>query len=51
MIIPPARPDITEKEIKAVVEALKTSHLALGPKLKEFENAIAEYVGVHHAVP
>lgn len=38
--IPLARPDITEKEIEAVVEVLKTSRLALGPKLKEFENAM-----------
>ena len=43
MKIPLARPDITDAEIEAVVEVLKTSYLALGPKLKEFENAIAEY--------
>jgi len=45
-----ARPDITEAEIEAVVRVLKTSHLALGPKLKEFEDAIAEYSGVRYAV-
>ncbi len=45
-----AKPDITEAEIKAVVEVLKTSHLALGPRLKEFEGAIAEYAGVRYAV-
>lgn len=50
MNIPLARPDITEAEIEAVVEVLKTSHLALGPRLKEFEGAIAEYAGVRHAV-
>jgi len=50
MEIPLARPDITEAEIEAVVEVLKTSHLALGPKLKEFENAIADYAGVRYAV-
>ena len=50
MEIPLARPDITDVEIKAVVEVLRTSHLALGPKLKEFENAIADYAGVRHAV-
>lgn len=48
--IPLARPDITEAEIEAVVAVLRTPHLALGPKLKEFENAIAEYAGVCHAV-
>ena len=50
MEIPLARPDITDAEIEAVVEVLKTSYLALGPKLKEFENAIADYTGVRYAV-
>jgi len=50
MEIPLARADITDAEIEAVVEVLKTSYLALGPKLKEFENAIADYAGVRHAV-
>jgi len=50
MEIPLARPDITDAEIEAVVEVLKTSYLALGPKLKEFENAIADYAGVRYAV-
>jgi len=50
MRIPLARPDIAEREIEAVVEVLKTSHLALGPKLKEFEDAIAAYAGVRYAV-
>jgi perosamine synthetase len=48
--IPLAQPDITEAEIEAVVEVLKTTHLALGPKLEEFEDAIAEYVGARYAV-
>jgi len=50
MNIPLARPDITEKEIEAVVAVLRTPHLALGPKLKEFEDAIAEYSGVRYVV-
>jgi len=29
---------------------LKSSHLVLGPRLKEFEGAIAEYAGVRYAV-
>jgi perosamine synthetase len=45
-----ARPDIAEAKIQAVVEVLKTAYLALGPKLKEFEGAIAEYAGVRYAV-
>jgi perosamine synthetase len=34
-----SRPDITEKEIEAVCEVLRTPNLALGPKLTEFEQA------------
>jgi perosamine synthetase len=45
-----ARPDITEKEIVAVLGALRTPYLAFGPKLKAFEERIAEYAGVEHAV-
>ncbi|MFH1798496.1 MAG: DegT/DnrJ/EryC1/StrS family aminotransferase [Candidatus Omnitrophota bacterium] len=50
MKIPLASPDITEKEINAVVKALKGSCLALGPKLCEFEEMIAKYAGVKYAV-
>ena len=49
MKIPLARPDITKREIEAVVEVLNTSDLALGPNLKEFENVIAGYAGVPYA--
>ncbi|MCK4598788.1 DegT/DnrJ/EryC1/StrS family aminotransferase [Candidatus Bipolaricaulota bacterium] len=50
MNIPLARPDIAKEEIEAVVAVLRTPHLALGPKLKEFEDAIAEYSGVRYVV-
>ena len=45
-----ARPDITELEIQAVVETLKSSSLSIGPKIQEFEKAVATYVGRKHAV-
>ena len=45
-----ARPDITDKEIEIVNEGIRSPILALGPKLKEFEQAIADYVGVKHAI-
>ena len=44
-----SRPDITEKEIEAVCEVLRSQNLSLGPKLGEFERALAEYVGRKHA--
>ena len=50
MKVPLARPDITEHEIEAVVQVLKTPYLSLGPKLEEFERRTAEYVGVRYAV-
>ena len=50
MNIPLSRPDITESEIEAVVGVLRTPHLSLGPKLAEFENRFASYIGVPHAV-
>jgi perosamine synthetase len=48
--IPLSSPDISEAEIEAVVEVLRTRHLSLGPKVPEFENAFREYLGVDEAV-
>ena len=45
-----SRPDITEKEIEAVCGVLRSSNLSLGPKLGEFEEAFAEYIGTKRAV-
>lgn len=50
MEIPLSNPDITELERRYVLEVLRTPNLSLGPKLKEFEEKIASYVGVKHAV-
>ncbi|MCU0641471.1 MAG: DegT/DnrJ/EryC1/StrS family aminotransferase [Candidatus Margulisbacteria bacterium] len=50
MQIPLSSPDITKKEIKAVTDVLSTPHLSLGPKLPEFEQALADYAGVKYAV-
>jgi perosamine synthetase len=50
MRIPLSAPDITEQEIQAVTEVLRSTQLSLGPKLEEFENCVAAYVGASHAV-
>lgn len=50
MNIPLAQPDITEAEIEAIAAVLRTSRLSLGPKLEEFEHAMAAYIGVSYAV-
>lgn len=43
-------PDITEAEIEAVAEALRSGWITTGPKTKLFEKKIAEYCGVNKAV-
>lgn len=49
-IIPYGRQHITESDITAVVDVLKSNHLTQGPKIKEFEEAFANYVGAKYAV-
>ena len=43
-------PDITDKEIEAVVDTLKSGWITTGPKTKEFERRIAAYCGTSKAV-
>jgi perosamine synthetase len=50
MRIPLSAPDIVEADIEAVIEVLRTPRISLGPKLEEFEDVFARYVGVPHAV-
>jgi perosamine synthetase len=50
MKIPLAAPDISEADIAAVSEVLRTSRLSLGPRLEEFEEALAKYVGTSEAI-
>jgi len=50
MRIPLAQPEIDEADIAAVTAVLRTGRLSLGPKLEEFEEALANYAGTSHAV-
>ncbi|MGD0202266.1 MAG: DegT/DnrJ/EryC1/StrS family aminotransferase [Bryobacteraceae bacterium] len=50
MRIPLSAPDITEADIEAVTSVLRTSRLSLGPKMLEFEESVAGYVGVPYGV-
>jgi perosamine synthetase len=45
-----SRPDVNEDDIKAVVEVLKSPNLSLGPKIPEFEDKLARYIGRKYAV-
>lgn len=49
-IIPYGKQNITEEDITAVVEALKSAFLTQGPKIAEFEEAFAKYVDAKYAV-
>ncbi len=50
MRIPLSRPEIDETDIDAVVSVMRTPHLSLGPKLPEFEEAFAKYIGTTDAL-
>lgn len=40
---------ITNEDIQAVVETLKSDYLTQGPRIPEFEQKFADYLGVKHA--
>ncbi len=43
-------PDLTDAEIAAVNQVLQTRYLSLGPRIAEFEERFANYIGTRHAV-
>ncbi|MCA9049826.1 MAG: DegT/DnrJ/EryC1/StrS aminotransferase family protein, partial [Planctomycetaceae bacterium] len=49
-MIPYGRQTIDDDDVAAVVETLRSDWLTTGPKVAEFERAVAEYVGAEHAV-
>lgn len=50
MKIPLSNPDIGELEIEYVTRVLRSGRLSLGPRLAEFEEKFAAYVGTQYAV-
>lgn len=48
--IPYGKQNITEEDILAVTETLKSDFLTQGPKIAEFEGAFAKYIGSSYAV-
>ena len=48
--IPFSPPDMSEEEIKEVIDTLKSGWITTGPKVKEFEREIAEYCHTSKAV-
>lgn len=49
-MIPYSRQHISEEDIRAVVEVLRSDFLTQGDKVSEFEKTLAERVGARHAV-
>jgi perosamine synthetase len=48
--VPLSRPDITEMEKEKVLSVLNTPYLSLGPRLAEFEEKFARFIGSRYAV-
>ena len=48
--VPIAKPIIGDKEIENVVEVLKSGMIAQGPKVEEFEQKFAEWVGAEFGI-
>lgn len=48
--IPYGRQNITDEDIKAVIDTLQSDYLTQGPKIAEFEQAFATYIGSKYAV-
>src|SRR5687767_13855924 len=48
--LPFSAPWIGEEEITAVVECLRSGWITTGPRVKEFEQLFADYIGVRHAI-
>ncbi len=50
MNIPIAKPFLGREEEEAAVAAIRSGWVSQGPKVKEFEDVFAEYVGAKYAV-
>lgn len=48
-MIPYGRQEITDQDIAAVLEVLKSDFLTQGPKVPDFERRVADHVGAKHA--
>jgi len=49
-LLPYGRQSITEEDIQAVVDVLRSDWLTTGPKVEEFEEAFAAWIGAKYAV-
>lgn len=49
-MIPYGRQEITEEDIQAVVNVLRSDYLTQGPCIEQFEQSLAQKVGAEHAI-
>jgi UDP-4-amino-4,6-dideoxy-N-acetyl-beta-L-altrosamine transaminase len=49
-LIPYGRQDISESDIRAVLDVLRSDYLTQGPAVPIFEKSLADYCGTRHAV-
>ena len=50
MKIPWSMPYIGEEELKEVIDTVKSTWLTMGPRVKKFEKAVSDYLGMKHAI-
>src|SRR3979409_2158837 len=50
MTVPITKPALTEEEARAPYESIKSGWVTQGPKVAEFEKAVAAYVGATHGI-
>ena len=50
MTVPITKPSLTDEEARAPYESIKSGWVTQGPKVAEFEKAVASYVGAKHGV-
>lgn len=48
--LPISRPAVSEGDVEAVADVLRSGWLTTGPRVRAFEQAFAEYVGAPHAI-
>lgn len=49
-MIPYGRQNVDEDDIQAIVDTIKSGWITQGPKIREFEESLAEYCGAKYAV-
>ena len=48
--IPMSSPDLSDADVRAVLDVMRTPHLSMGPRVDAFEDAVRSYLGSMEAV-